>query len=115
MAVSKSSPFELVYQVVRKIPKGKVLTYGVVSHLINSRLSAQGVGWALNALKSTEQSVPWHRVVNAKGGLSTYKNPDIPMDLQKALLENEGIKFNQEGLLDLKKYLWTDYSGPREL
>ncbi len=58
------SAFQLVYALVRTIPQGKVLTYGLVSHLLSSRLSAQGVGWALNALTSDADSppVPWQRV-----------------------------------------------------
>ena len=99
--------------------------------MINGRLSAQGVGWALKALASevaekqkrsprspnrqkhslqdagkTKQSVPWHRVLNSQGGTSTHKNPNIPPGLQRVLLEAEGIKFNEEEKLDLDKHLW---------
>jgi methylated-DNA-protein-cysteine methyltransferase related protein len=120
--------YEQVYAVVRRIPKGKVLTYGLVSHLVNERLSAQGVGWALQALASVKtrspnpaarakgnarsketkkaKPVPWHRVVNSQGGISTHKNPNIPPGLQQSLLEKEGIEFNEEEKMDLPKYLW---------
>ena len=96
--MAASSPaFDSVYKIVCRIPKGKVLTYGLISQLIGKRLSAQGVGWALNALpgsataaggkKYHSQNVPWHRVVNSKGGMSTHKIIDIPPDMQKQLLQ----------------------------
>lgn len=136
-----------IYKIVQKIPKGRVLTYGVISHMIGGRMSAQGVGWALKALgskkrltdtsskkrKSTAEiktsskkelaargknsndenhfdfaSVPWQRVVNAQGGMSTLKLADIPPGLQQSLLEAEGVVFNDEGTLDLNKYLWVE-------
>jgi methylated-DNA-protein-cysteine methyltransferase-like protein len=108
------SAYEVIYEVVRSIPRGKVLTYGLVSHLINGRMSAQGVGWALNALGTSKKSaatsanVPWQRVINARGQLSTYKNPDIPQGLQRALLEEEGIEFDSEDRIDLDRYLWHE-------
>lgn len=104
-----------IYELVRRIPRGKVLTYGLVSALVGGRLSAQGVGWALRALglpgsrkEYTAASVPWHRVVNSSGGLSTHKNPDIEPGLQRLLLESEGLTFDQEGKLDLDRFLWKE-------
>lgn len=112
-----------IYKIVQSIPKGRVLTYGLVSQMIGGRMSAQGVGWALKALGSAKQkgarkatakntydigTVPWQRVVNAQGGTSTHKIVDIPPDWQKQLLEAEGIIFDDEGKMDLKKYLWLD-------
>ncbi len=116
----KITPFESVYQIVQRIPKGKVLTYGAISKLMNGRLSAAAVGWALRALPSEVQSknkrndaqrfhsrnVPWHRVINSRGGLSTNNEPGIPSGLQQSLLESEGIKFDLDVTLDLQKYLW---------
>ncbi|HEY9868841.1 MAG TPA: MGMT family protein [Candidatus Obscuribacterales bacterium] len=118
-----------VYDLVRKIPRGKVLTYGLVSTLLGGPLSAQGVGWALRALPNAGQpggnrkrrragapepgsyssaDVPWHRVVNSAGALSTHKNPGIEPGLQQLLLEQEGVFFHSSGKLDLDKYLWWD-------
>jgi len=112
-----------IYKIVQTIPRGRVLTYGLISHIIGKRMSAQGVGWALKALGSAtaaanknggklplyhSDNVPWQRVVNAQGGTSTHKIPDIPPDLQRHLLESEGIVFNTEGHLDLDKYLWKE-------
>ncbi len=108
-----------IYEIVRRIPRGKVLTYGLISHMIGGRMSAQGVGWAMKALggpkKATSnkeeynsRTVPWQRVVNASGGTSTHKIAEIPLGLQQELLEREGIKFNEEGKMELDKYLWVE-------
>lgn len=115
--------YDEIYKIVQSIPRGRVLTYGLISHMIGGRMSAQGVGWALKALgraskggKSDKQipspynsdTVPWQRVVNATGGTSTHKIADIPPGLQQHLLESEGVVFDDEGKLDLKKYLWLE-------
>ena len=88
-------------------------------------MSAQGVGWALKALGHAKQTeplpkksaakatynsgtVPWQRVVNSQGGTSTHKVADIPPDLQRRLLESEGIVFDDEGKMNLNKYLWME-------
>jgi methylated-DNA-protein-cysteine methyltransferase-like protein len=109
-----SQVYNQIYKIVQKIPKGKVLTYGLISHMIGGRMSAQGVGWALKALGSGKakkefdsSNVPWHRVVNAQGGTSTHK-VGLPPDLQRQLLEAEGVKFNSEEKLDLEKHLWKE-------
>lgn len=104
-----------VYEIVKGIPSGRILTYGLISNLLNKRLSAQGVGWALRALSSDKSNkkyhsgnVPWHRVINSTGGISTSRNTEMPPDLQQSLLEAEGIVFNSEGKLDMQKYLWVE-------
>ncbi|MFQ3582458.1 MAG: MGMT family protein [Chloracidobacterium sp.] len=99
-------PFEAVYAVVRQIPPGRVLTYGQISHLIGERLSAQGVGWALQACAAHPTAVPWHRVVNARGGVSTGKLSLHLANEQVARLESEGVVFRQDGTLDLSVYGW---------
>ena len=85
---------------VRMIPPGKVMTYGQIA-LLEEPLSARAVGWAMN---SCPEGVPWHRVVNSRGGCSTDRRPDIPPGLQKALLENEGVVFRENDTLDLDVY-----------
>ncbi|MFA7335413.1 MAG: carbonic anhydrase [Candidatus Obscuribacterales bacterium] len=109
-----------VYEIVKGIPRGRILTYGLISNLLEKRLSAQGVGWALRALSSDKDNkkyhsgnVPWHRVINSTGGISTSRistsrNTEMPPDLQQSLLEEEGIVFNSEGKLDMQKYLWAE-------
>src|SRR5689334_8009286 len=80
-------PFQRVQDLVRRIPRGKVATYGQLSHLIGGRLTPVGVGWAIRA--APEDSIPWQRVVNSQGGVST--GPHHP-GLQLAMLESEGVR-----------------------
>jgi len=114
-----SEVFEKVYKIVQRIPEGRVLTYGLISNLLEGRLSAQGVGWALNGLSSrgepsksggkkqfNSENVPWQRVINSRGYTSTHKRPEMPPDLQRQLLEKEGVVFDDDGKCDLSKYLW---------
>lgn len=102
--------FQKVYNIVKKIPKGKIATYGQVGQLVG--LDPRVVGWALNKLANQRTSeaarvaVPWHRVINSKGGISTNRVMNIPLGLQKRLLEREGIKFGKNEKVDLKKYSW---------
>jgi len=99
--------YQKVYNLVRKIPKGKVATYGQICQILS--LNPRVVGWALNKLvssKNKDRPIPWQRVVNSKGRISTNKAPNIPLDLQKHLLKNEGIKFNTHEKIDLEKHLW---------
>jgi len=92
--------WEWVHEIVRSIPPGRVMTYGQISGLMDSRLSALAVGWALNACPD---DVPWHRVVNARGTFSTdKKNPG----LQARRLRREGVKL-QQGRVDLDRYRWS--------
>ena len=93
---------ESVLRVVRAIPRGRVATYGQVAALAGSPLAARQVGTVLRGSGSCED-IPWQRVVNASGGLSTYK---IGVgELQRALLEAEGVRFSAT-LIDLRAYRW---------
>jgi methylated-DNA-protein-cysteine methyltransferase related protein len=100
---SREDVRELVYAWVRKIPRGRVMTYGQISALLAPRLSARAVGWVMH---SSPKDVPWQRVVNARGGCSTDRLPDFPAGLQRHLLEREGIVFGEDGTLDLKRCRW---------
>jgi methylated-DNA-protein-cysteine methyltransferase-like protein len=100
----KAQVFRRVYDLVRRIPKGRVMTYGQVATWIESRLSPRAVGWAMHGCP---RGVPWQRVVNAGGGTSTDRLPDMPPGLQRALLEAEGIAFRPNGTLDLTRYRWV--------
>jgi methylated-DNA-protein-cysteine methyltransferase-like protein len=93
-------PFQQVWTLVRRIPRGRVATYGQLSQLIDRRLTPVGIGWAVRA--APEDSIPWHRVVNSKGGIST---DDQHPGLQRSLLEAEGVRF-AAGAIDLAKYQW---------
>lgn len=93
-----------MYTLVRQIPHGRVMSYGQIATLIENRLSPRAVGWALHGCP---ESVPWQRVVNASGGCSTDRIPDIPRGLQRALLEAEGVEFRGNGTIDLERYRWA--------
>ncbi|MBI4765149.1 MAG: MGMT family protein [Deltaproteobacteria bacterium] len=90
-----------VLEIVRAIPRGQVLTYGQVAALADTPRAARQVGRILYA---SGRTVPWQRVINSYGGISTYKVGSG--ELQRALLEKEGITFRVDGTLDLKKYQW---------
>jgi methylated-DNA-protein-cysteine methyltransferase-like protein len=96
--------FNAVYRIVKRIPAGRVMTYGQIATLNENRLSARAVGWALNGCP---ENVPWQRVVNAAGACSTDQIPGIPTGLQRDFLEKEGIEFRKNGTLDLELYRWT--------
>ncbi len=98
---SEDAPFRRVHEIVRAIPRGRVTTYGQISRKLDGRISALAVGWALN---QCPDDVPWHRVVNAKGGCSTDRRPDVPPGAQKFRLEDEGVRFRSDGTVDLDCY-----------
>jgi len=89
---------------VRRIPPGRVMTYGQIATELGSRISPRAVGWILHRCPD---DVPWQRVVNASGGCSTDRLPDFPQGLQRALLEAEGVVFRENGTLDLVVYRWN--------
>ena len=99
--------YEKVYKLVKKIPKGKVATYGQIGQMLG--LDPRVVGWALNRLVGQKSNVPWQRVINSKGTISTNRVINIPLGLQKSLLKKEGIKFDRKEKIDLRKYLWKSY------
>lgn len=92
-------PFQRVWSIVKRVPRGRVVTYGQLSQMIERRLSPVGVGWAIRA--APEGSIPWHRVVNSRGGISTEgEHPG----LQRAMLEAEGVVFDREGHIELARF-----------
>ena len=92
-----------IYRVVRRIPPGKVATYGQVARLAGLPGQARLVGYALHALD--DEAVPWQRVINAKGEISprAFEGPD---QLQRHLLEGEGVAFDPRGRVSLARYRW---------
>jgi methylated-DNA-protein-cysteine methyltransferase-like protein len=106
--VSTEQPgaFEAVWRIVRKIPRGRVTTYGQISQMIERRLTPLGVGWAIRA--AGEDKIPWQRVVNASGGIST---DDQHPGLQRAILESEGVRFGRNGRIDLDRFGWKPRAG----
>jgi len=93
-----------VYAVVRQIPRGRVATYGQIARLAGLGRQARQVGYALHALP-WEGSAPWHRVVNARGGISLPpgRGDDVT---QRLRLEREGVTFDAGGRIDLKRFGW---------
>jgi methylated-DNA-protein-cysteine methyltransferase-like protein len=96
--------FAAVYVMVRRIPRGRLMTYGQIASLLEHRLSPRAVGWAMHGCPD---GVPWQRVVNAAGGCSTDRLADLPDGLQRALLESEGVRFRENGTVDLERYRFT--------
>jgi methylated-DNA-protein-cysteine methyltransferase-like protein len=101
---ASSSSWQSVYRVVRRIPAGRVATYGQVAGLAGMPGAARQVGWALHAL-SEQDEVPWQRVINARGEISSRGTREIE-DLQRALLQSEGVDFDQAGRIDLGCFGW---------
>lgn len=98
--------FARVYAVVRCIPRGKVASYGQIAALLGQPQAARTVGWALSALQGDDVSdVPWHRVINSAGRISISR-VDLTADLQRALLEAEGIEFDARGYVDWRRFGW---------
>ena len=97
--------FEKVFEVVRLIPHGRVTSYGAIAEYLGSRGSARMVGWAMNASHSSKQNVPAHRVVNRKG-LLTGKHHFGTTSIMQQLLESEGIKIENDQVVDFEKLLW---------
>lgn len=104
--------FERVYEVVRKIPTGKVTSYGAIARAIGSPQSARMVGWAMNASHDLED-VPAHRVVNRNGLLSGKSYFGDSNAMQK-LLEAEGVKIEENKVKDFRKHFWDPINNVRD-
>lgn len=104
MNKEKENFFELVYQVVRLIPKGRVSTYGAIASYLGSKGSARMVGWAMNAAHQ-HKDIPAHRVVN-RLGLLTGKFHFADEDQMQRLLENEGIRVIKDQVQDFDTLFW---------
>ncbi len=96
--------YDRVYNVVRQVPSGSVVTYGQVAVYLGSPAAARAVGYALHNLNPGSE-VPWWRVINARGGIS-HKGRGVQADRQYELLEAEGVHFGAEGFTDLRRYRW---------
>lgn len=93
---------ERVYQIVRKIPRGRVMTYGQIAELLGDGYTPRTVGFVMHA---SPADTPWHRVLNARGATSTGRLV-LPHDKQQKLLELENVVFNKNGCCDLQTFLW---------
>ncbi|NHC37136.1 MGMT family protein [Scytonema millei] len=99
------STYKTIYNIVRQIPRGKVATYGQIADLANLYGKARLVGYALYRVDKNSD-IPWQRVINAKGEISYSPLRHGADHMQKSLLEQEGIKFNSDGKVNLREYLW---------
>ena len=98
--------YDLIYAIVRQVPPGKVATYGQIAR-IAGRCSAQMVGFALASLRSRADGddVPWQRIINAQGKISPH-GFGMGGHMQRVLLEEEGILFDTQGVIDLQCFGW---------
>ena len=97
--------YQRIYRIVGRIPEGRVATYGQIAALAGFPRRARQVGYALHALPGGDEGeVPWHRVVNAKGEISVRSSGHE--ELQRVLLESEGVVFDARGRIDLRTFLW---------
>src|SRR5262249_11224773 len=108
---SPAPPFHrLVYRLVRRVPRGKVVTYGQVAAILGQPRGARAVGTALAALRPPLIAlVPWQRVINAAGRCS--HRDGLAASVQRDLLRREGVRFDRRGVVDLRRFRWK---GPRQ-
>lgn len=99
--------FERIYRLVLRIPRGRVMTYGQIARLLEERYSPRLVGWAMHATPRDERNIPWHRVINSRGAISTGRVILHEPELQRLMLEAEGVVFDVRGHCDLSVYLWS--------
>ena len=104
MNLNKLDFFQRVYIVVKKIPFGKVTSYGAIANYLGSPQSSRVVGWAMNNSHSNND-IPAHRVVNRKGML-TGKHHFLGSNLMEELLQNEGIKIKNNIIVDFENLFW---------
>ena len=102
--------FEQVYRLVRQIPPGKVTSYGAIARMLGHPHAARTVGWALHGLPEGSD-VPWHRVINSRGRISTSCR-EHSANLQQALLEAEGIEFDERGYVNWDRSGWAGLPWP---
>ena len=110
-AVQESAGYrERVYEIVRRIPLGSVMTYGQIAEILGEGYTPRTVGFVMHA--ANEETMPWHRVINSQGACSTV-HVVLPHDKQQKLLEAEGVVFDTRGRCDLGRYRWTPEEAER--
>lgn len=104
--MNSHSFYDKVYLEVKKVPKGRVTTYGSIAILLGHPKAARAVGYALGCLKKDQiQEIPWQRVINSRGMIS-FGGDAYRANLQRKLLESEGIVFQSDGRIDFKIFGW---------
>jgi methylated-DNA-protein-cysteine methyltransferase-like protein len=102
---SGSETYQRIYDVVRRIPEGEVATYGQIANVAGLPQRARQVGYALHALAGGS-NVPWHRVINARGEVSSRTANPGWENVQAQMLEEEGVVFDRRGRVDLERFRW---------
>ena len=102
----EESFFELVFEVARQIPPGRVTSYGAIAAALGTKLSARMVGWAMNGAHRVKSKVPAHRVVNRNGMLTGKFHFATPTQMEN-LLKKEGIKVKDDKVVDFEKLFWN--------
>ena len=105
-----SATYQRIYAVVRRIPRGRVATYGQVAELAGMPRQPRVVGYALHSLPNGTP-VPWHRVINAQGRVSARAGQPAGSLEQRMLLEGEGVTFDARGRVSLARYRWRVRRG----
>jgi len=93
---------ERVYKIVRRIPRGQVMTYGQIAYMLGEGYTPRTVGFVMHG---ADDQTPWHRVINSQGRCST-RGIVLPSDKQQRMLEHEGVEFDKGGRCDLETFLW---------
>lgn len=101
----KSNSYARIWSVVRRIPTGRVATYGQVARIAGLGGAARLVGYALHALREKGHEVPWQRVINAQGRISQRGFEGVER-IQRRLLEREGVRFDARERVDLDRFGW---------
>ncbi len=94
---------ERVYEIVRQIPSGRVMTYGQIAEILGEGYTPRTVGYVMHG--SDTEKVPWQRVINSQGACSTGQTT-MPLNLQQNMLESEGVVFSENGKCDLSVSMW---------
>jgi methylated-DNA-protein-cysteine methyltransferase related protein len=102
--LSNADSYQRIYKTVKRVPRGCVATYGQIATLAGLDGHARQVGYALHSLPH-RSDIPWHRVINAKGEISPRSAGDSH-ELQRMLLDEEGVSFSVDGRVDLKTFRW---------
>ncbi len=109
MTMTSTGFFEQVYRLVRQVPPGQVTSYGAIARMLGRPRAARTVGWALHSLPAGSD-VPWQRVINSRGRISMGKSSGA--EAQRALLEDEGVEFSENGTVDWERFGWAGLPWP---
>lgn len=110
-----SAPYRAIWEAARRIPRGRVATYGQIASLAGLPRQPRLAGYALHGLPDGSK-VPWHRVVNAQGRISPRSSGPLGGGeaIQRRLLEREGVRFDRSGRIDLSRYQWKPRTRAKE-